>query len=130
MKQVVKSIIIVLAIVFMLVALVAVGILGAGILLRVTEKCSYQEVDRLPSPTGRFVVLRTQRFCPSDEDAPPIFFALLPFGAPFDEKKTFLKGSDYDLKISDYDGVRSSFGIFANGSMTTMCWLPPQRGPC
>jgi hypothetical protein len=59
------------------------------------------------------VVLRTQRFCPSDEDAPPIFFALLPFGAPFDEKKTFLKGSDYDLKISDYDGVRSSFGIFA-----------------
>lgn len=113
MKQVVKSVAVVLAIVFVVSALVAAGLFGIGILLRGADKCSYQEVDRLPSPTGRLAVVRTQRFCLSDEDTPPTFFALLPLGAPFDEKKAFLKSSDYDLKSSNYDGVRSSLGIFA-----------------
>jgi len=105
MKQILQMALIILAIIFMPIALFAVGIFGLGVLFHVTEKCSYQEADRLPSPTGRLAVVRTQRFCTYDEDVPTRFVLLLS-GAPFDEKKTFLKSSDYD-------GARSPFGIFA-----------------
>src|SRR5665213_3453402 len=97
MKQLLKSVLIVLGIVFALNALLAAGLLGSiAIYYRVTNKCTYREVDRLPSPAARLAVVRTQRMCTWDEAAPLMMFALLPSGAPFDEKESFLRSSDYD----------------------------------
>jgi len=108
MIQLIKSILIVLGIALGLSALVAVVILGSiAISFRMSNKCSYEEVDRLPSPTGRQTVVRTQRSCTWDEAPSPVLFSLLPPGAPFDEKKTFFKTSDYP------DTISNSFGVFA-----------------
>jgi hypothetical protein len=103
MKQLLKSVLVVLGIALALSALVVAAIFGTVLVsFHLTEKCTYKEVDRLPSPTGRLTVVRTQRSCTWDEAPSPIlFFSLLPPGAPFDEKKTFFKTSDYAETISN-----------------------------
>jgi hypothetical protein len=108
MIQLIKSIGIVLAISLGLTALVGAVILGGvAISIRVSNKCTYEEIDRLPSPTGRLTVDRTLRSCSLDEAPSPILFSLLPPGAPFDENKTFFKTSDYP------DSIANSFGVVA-----------------
>lgn len=67
--------------------------------------CIYHKVDALASPSGRSVFVRVEQRC-NDETVPVMMFALLPDEVEFDRKFVFQMSSDYD-------GLKSSLGVFA-----------------
>lgn len=83
---------------FWFVFIVGLIVLGAVFLQGASaiEKCSYEAIDTLPSPTGKWSIQRTRKYCPSDTDASPILFSLLPAGGQFNKKNIFLMSTDYE----------------------------------
>lgn len=68
------------------------------------DNCSYDNVDVLPSPTGNLSIARTEYRCSSDEDVPPMMFALLRSGVQFDKERVFVTSANYE-------GIQSSLSI-------------------
>jgi hypothetical protein len=95
----------ILALIFVPLALIA--ILMAVVLLHsiINNKCSYNIFDDLPSPMGNLSIVRTEKNCSNDQDTPPMMFALLRSGEQLDEGRVFLTSAGYE-------GLQSSLSIF------------------
>lgn len=87
----------ILALILIPVALIAIGVEGYQIN---NNKCSYTNIDALPSPSGNFSIVRAEKHCTGDEDIAPIMFALLHSGEKVSKGSVFLTSEDYDSTVS------------------------------
>ena len=58
----------------------------------INEKCEIKTVGTITSPNKEWEIMRVQKFCTSDEAAPPEQFALLKAGQPFSKDAVFFVG--------------------------------------
>jgi hypothetical protein len=72
-----------------------------------TERCVYNTIDSLPSPTGKLSIARVERSCTYDEADEPVMFALIREGERFEKRNVF-------LSTDQYQGLRwGALGVFA-----------------
>ena len=81
-----------LAIVLSITAIIGLPILAFAALRVINEKCETKTIGTLPSPNKEWQIIRVQKFCTSDEAAPPEQFALLKAGQSFRKDAIFFVG--------------------------------------